>query len=135
MCAEAAPNLEFPDLQRRFRQQQMRPGERWIHLDRPPGQNIRSAVIAPGDRVLDNSHRSRDTHCSVCFEPFRLVDDDASAGAVETVEAFPANQKKEKAQTALQTLFEQIWPMKFWPYRGMPLRENPEIAALRQKLK
>lgn len=54
---------------------------------------------------------------------------------VETLEALPANQKTEKAQTALQTLFEQIWPTKFSPYRGMPLRENPEIAALRQKLK
>ena len=94
MCAEAPPNLEFPDLQRLFRQQQMRPGERWIRLDRPPAQNIRSAVIAPGDRVLDNSHRFRDTHCSVCFEPFRLVDDDAAAGAVETLEALPANHKK-----------------------------------------
>ncbi len=134
MCAEAAPNLEFPNLQRRFRQQQMRPGERWIHLDRPPAQNIRSAVIAPGDRVLDNSYLFRDTHCSVGFEPFRLVDDDAAAGAVKTIEALPTNQKK-KAQTALQTLFEQIWPTKFSPYRGMPLRENPEIAALRQKLK
>ena len=131
MCAEAAPNLEFPDLQCRFRQQQMRPGERWIHINRPPAQNIRSAVIAPGDRVLDNSYRFRDIHCLVGFEPFRLVDDDTAAGAVETLEALPANQKNEKAQT----LFEQIWPTKFSPYWGMPLRENPEIAALRQKLK
>ena len=68
--------------------------------------------------------------------PYELVDRlRGQRWTVETLEALPAAQNTRLGETALPVLFEQVWPTKFSPYRVMPLRENPEIAALRQKLR
>lgn len=66
--------------------------------------------------------------------PYELVARlDGQRWRIETLDCLPPS-RPDRANRTLQKLFNEIWPTKFSPYRVMPLRESPEIAALRQKL-
>jgi hypothetical protein len=40
----------------------------------------------------------------------------------------------ERGGEGLNSLLGEVWPDKFTPERTAPLRENPKITALRQRL-
>lgn len=52
---------------------------------------------------------------------------------LDALPAGPSGATTETGQHDISALFRDIWPSKFSPWRGMPLRENAEIMRLRRQ--
>jgi hypothetical protein len=95
---------------------------------------VHAAALRRDNAILAGGLDESAYHAGFHSGPYELVQRLKQRGTeLRCLDALPP-ATGERGGEGLNSLLGEVWPDKFTPERTAPLRENPKITALRQRL-